>query len=503
MSENDSSPGNSPALSVGGTPIPGGAPAGQSVRDDARFAEMRQEIDLLVAIRTDAAEPDWKKLIELGEALLGTLGKDISVASWLAVAYLRERDEEGLREGAAVLADLCAIHWEGLFPPVARMRARTGAIDWWQDQVEAWLEKRAPEFLPAALQEDLAESLRRLEESLAARVPDFPLRLRALAARLKQIPTPPEPLAAPPAAPSGAPEKGADASHAPVAAFNAASLADCARFCLEAAETQLREDFSHPASYLLRRAALWSGLRGLPPTENGRTLLPAPEDHILPGLAALLAAGEYERAVRGAEAACNAHIYWLTLHGLAARALAGLGESHLAAKRALEGEVAGLLLRFPELSKLCFSDGLPFADATTLTWLSRLGGSSAAADPFAEAVAAAQAQPPAAALQALGELLLRHSGGKEALALYRAACAVCQKGELWPPLPYLAQRLSALIAKHELAAYDPEAASEALASAASALGSLLAANPENSEAKAQYAAIAVELAGRQPHRLLA
>jgi type VI secretion system protein VasJ len=168
----------------------------------------------------------------------------------------------------------------------------------------------------------------------------------------------------------------------------------------------------------------------------------------------------------------------------------------------LEGQVAGLLLRFPELPKLCFSDGIPFADAATLTWLSGLSGSAAPADPFTEAVAAAEAQPPAAALQTLGDLLLHHPGGKTTLTLYRAACTVCQKGELWSPLPFLAQCLTNLIAVHKLTAYDPVAASEALAAAAMALAALLAANPENTEAKAQYAAIGAELAGLQPHRLL-
>jgi hypothetical protein len=72
---------------------------------------------------------------------------------------------------------------------------------------------------------------------------------------------------------------------------------------------------------------------------------------------------------------------------------------------------------------------------------------------------------------------------------------VCQKGEQWSPLPFLAQCLTTLIAVHKLTAYDPVAASEALAAAAMAL-------PENTEAKAQYAAISVELAGLQPHRLL-
>jgi type VI secretion system protein VasJ len=507
MSEENAAPEPPSRVSVGGAPIPGDSPAGVSVRDDARFAEMRQEIDLLVSIRADAAEPDWRKIVTLGEELLTTLGKDISVASWLAVARLHLEGAEGLRGGAAVMADLCAEYWDALFPPVARMRARMGAIDWWQDQVDAWLEKQKPEFLPADLQADVAAALRRLEESVAAHVPDHSLRLYALAARLNQIPAPPE------SAPTSAAEKNkASPASSPAVVpivmptnldiTNAAFASDCARFCLDAAEAQLRGDLTHPASYVLRRVALWGFLRDLPPTEDGRTLLIAPEDHILPGLTALLAAHEYEKVVRDAESCANAHIYWLTLNRFSAQALAGLGETHTAAKRALEGQVAGLLLRFPELPQFCFADGAPFADAATLTWLSTLSGSGAPSDPFSDAIAKAEAATPSVALEMLGDLLLQYPGGKETLRLYRSIFEVCRKGELWPPLPFLAQRLITLSATHKLPAYDSVAVARTFTAAAAALAALLSANPENAEARTQYAAISVELAGLQPHRLL-
>ncbi|MDR1935675.1 MAG: type VI secretion system protein TssA [Candidatus Accumulibacter sp.] len=510
--------------SAGKVPIPGASPAGQSVREDDRFAQMRQEIDLLVSIQANAAEPDWRKVAQLGEELLTTLGKDISVASWLAAAFLQQEGAAGVAKGAAVLADLCADYWDTLFPPASRLRARVGAIDWWQDRVDAWLEKERPESLPAALKAEIDASLRLLEESFTAHVPDHSLRLYALRARLQQIPAPPEPepaaagaAAAPSASPTPSALDGGRASGAalpaasvPIPAFapvpdtsNAAAFAaDCARFCLDAAEAQLRGDLAHPASYVLRRVALWGFLRDLPPAENGRTLLPAPEDHVLPGLTALLQANEYEKAVRGAESCCSAYIYWLDLSGLSARALSALGPAFAAARLALEGQMAGLLRRFPELPTLCFADGSPFASAATLAWLSSLGASAAPADPFAEAVDKAVAQAPAAALEALGALFIRHPGGKEALRLYQSAFAVCQKGELWPPLPFLAQRLLALSAAHQLRTYDPAAVASALSAAAAALAALLATNPEHPEARTQYARVAEELAGLQPHRLL-
>ncbi|MDR2788452.1 MAG: type VI secretion system ImpA family N-terminal domain-containing protein, partial [Candidatus Accumulibacter sp.] len=73
-------------LAAGGLPIPGDAPAGRSVREDARFSELRQEIDKLTSILPEASSPDWDKVAALGAELLSTLGKDLSVASWLAVS---------------------------------------------------------------------------------------------------------------------------------------------------------------------------------------------------------------------------------------------------------------------------------------------------------------------------------------------------------------------------------------------------------------------------------
>jgi hypothetical protein len=240
----------------------------------------------------------------------------------------------------------------------------------------------------------------------------------------------------------------------------------------------------------------------LPPTENGRTLLTAPEDHVLPGLMALLAVSEYEKVVCDAESCANAYIYWLTLSRFSAQALAGLGPTHAAAKRALEGQVAGLLWRFPEIQKFCFTDGTHFADSSTLAWRSTLTGSGAPSDPFDDAIAKAEAAPPSAALEMLGDLLLQHPGGKETLRLYRSIFEVCRKGELWSPLPFLAQRLITLSATHKLPAYDSAAVAKTFAAAAAALSALLSTNPENLEARTQYATISVELAGLQPHRLL-
>ncbi|MDR3300379.1 MAG: type VI secretion system protein TssA [Candidatus Accumulibacter sp.] len=507
---------------AGRVPLPENLSAGQNARDDARFSEMRQEIDKLTSIQPDAAGPDWGKVADLGAELLTNLGKDISVASWLGAALLHLKGEEGIAAGAVILADLCSLYWETLAPPAARLRARVGAVDWWQSQVENWLDTAKPEFLSAGVKTAADDALRLLDDTFNNAGPNSSLRLHALRARLGRLPAPPEAVSetaksaatakpAPDAAQASVSESAARAENtaalpgAPAIAGDASSgafLSGCSRFCLDVAEALLSRDLSLPASYILRRTALWGGLTKLPPVEGGRTSLPAPEDHLLPGLSALFHAGEHEKVVRNAESYANAHLYWLDLCRVSAQALAALGAPYAAARLALEGQVAGLLLRFPELSALSFADGTPFADGATRQWLSGLSGAGAPADPFDAELAAAAAHPPAAALDALGRLLLRHVGDKYTLTLYRSAFAACLKGELWPPLPFLSARLLDLVAAHGLAAYDPVAAAEALSAAIEALTAALAADADNTRLREQYARVGVILAGLQPHRLL-
>jgi type VI secretion system protein VasJ len=393
-----------------------------------------------------------------------------------------------------------------------------GALDWWQDQVAAWLEETKPEYLSAQVKEVVDAQLALLDQTIAAAEPDNPLRLPMLRAQIARLPSPP---AAAPAAPEAAPEEAGAPAQAGVSAqiaaplpgapaapalsgdaAAAAFLSESARFCLDAADAVFARDASLPASYVLRRAALWAGLAKLPPADGGRTRIPAPEEHILPGLNALLGAGEHEKALRAAESQNSAYLYWLDLCRISARALAGLGESHEAARLALEGEILAFTHRFPEALTLSFADGAPFADGVTRQWLAGLGGRGGAVDPFDAELSAAAARPPAAALEALGALLVRHPGDRYTLSIYQAAFEACLKGELWPPLPYLAMRLLALAAAHGLVAYDAAAAARALAAAAAALAAALAADSGNAQARAQYERVGEALAGLQPHRLL-
>ncbi|MDR0380320.1 MAG: type VI secretion system protein TssA [Candidatus Accumulibacter sp.] len=506
-------------IAVGKSPIPGDAPAGRSVREDARFSELRQEIDKLTSIQPDVSGPDWNRVATLGTELLGTLGKDISVASWVAASFLHLHGEEGIAAGVTLMAEMCSSYWDGLFP--SRTRARMGAIDWWQDQIAGWLESTRPEYLSAQVKEVVDAQLTLLDQTIAAAEPDNSLRLHMLRAQIARLPSPPE--AAPKVvaeAPAASVQEAApvavsddrsvvvapiaDAPVAPVLSGDApatAFLSGSTRFCLDAADALLARDASLPASYVLRRAALWAGFVNPPPAEGGRTRIPAPEEHILPGLNALLEAGECEKALRMAESQCNAYPYWLDLCRISVLALAGLGGNHDGARRALEGEIIGFAHRFPEVSTLAFADGTPFAGGATRQWLNDLGGQGGTIDPFDAELGVAVARAPAAALEALGALLLAHPGDRHTLLIYRAAFEVCLKGELWLPLPYLAMRLLTLVAAHGLLVYDAAAAADALSAAAAALSAALVADAGSAQVRAQYERVGEALAGLQPHRL--
>ena len=525
--------------SAGSTPVTEAAPAGSAVREDPRFSDMQREMDALTSISAEHREPDWPKVVSLGADLLTGLGKDIMVAAWLGGALLRTEGAQGILTGAAILADMCSLYWQEMFPPVKRLRARIAAIDWWQEQVENWLERGKPESLPEALLQGSMEQIRRLEDAVNKAAPDNELRLHSLLSKLNRIPAEQTTAQTPSAAQPEPPATPADASSAarsepsssPVPKARPAQVqpaqastpapatspvppapgieadspqftASCSRFCLEAANALLSLDLSNPAPYVLRRTAIWAFLRQEPPSESGRTRLPSPADHILPGLRALLSAGEYEKALRGAESHVSAHVYWLDLSALAAAALAALGAEYQAARNALEGEIAGLMHRLPGLADMTFEDGLPFANAETRQWLAGFSGGQGPTDPFALELAEARNRKPAEALESLGDMLLRHAGGRQALEIYAAVLDVCGKGELWGPVPYTSARLLELVQRHALTAYDPPAAAKALSASVSILAQALRAEPENARLREQYALNCAELAGLQPHALL-
>jgi len=86
-------------------PIAGSNPAGSDVSYDTDFESIKAEIDKLSSV--DNAEPAWGRIHTLGTQLLSHKAKDLRVASWLAVAWVKTHSWEGFADALVLYDALC------------------------------------------------------------------------------------------------------------------------------------------------------------------------------------------------------------------------------------------------------------------------------------------------------------------------------------------------------------------------------------------------------------
>jgi len=474
---------------LGKQPIRPEQPAGDDVRYDPLYEELQAEVDKPPSA---SGGTDWEKVAKLSAEILASKSKDLLVASYLAIALIQTKKFDGVEIGSRIIRDLIEGHWDALFPAKARMRGRIAAIQWWAEKAESVLEQlpRGP-FAEERINA-LNENLQRVDQLLAEFLEDAPS-IRPLldfVGTLEAIAPPPEPKvqAHEPASASTPPPEGSLATlggepSAPsveegpveITSIETAmsvlgkSLGEIAR----AADYFREERLSNPAAYRLARLAAWSALDFLPPSEGGRTNLPAPYN--VESLRDFAGGGEAEAVVKAAEENFAENIFWLDLNFWTAEALTRLGDGYEAAAEAVRGETALLMRRLPGLEDLKFSDGSPFAADDTREWLKGLsagGGGTAAGSAGAAADPSAKGFRQARELIAEGRVAeavrrmqqgLRGAGSRKEAFNWRVALCrmLLETPEVRHALPHIGEILKEIDFYH-LEEYDPELALKGL-----------------------------------------
>jgi len=476
---------------LGKQPIRPEQPAGDDARYDPLYEELVAEVDKFSSPSASGAV-DWDKVVKLSSDILSRKSKDLLVASYLAIALIQTKKFEGVEIGSRIIRDLIECHWDALFPAKARMRGRVAAIEWWAEKAEGVLEQLPKGPFAEERINALNENLQKVDQLLSEYLEEAPS-IRPLldfVGSLEAIAPPPEPKAAAPKPASAAspPPEGSlgtlgaepsapRAEEGPVEitspetayALLEKALGDVAR----AAGYFREENLSNPAAYRLARIAAWSMLESLPPSEEGKTILPAPYN--VDSLRDFAKGGQDEAVVKEAEENLVENILWLDLNFLAAEALARLGEGHQAAAEAVRGETSLLLRRFPGLEDLKFSDGTPFAADDTREWLK---GLSAGAGGAAEGSAGAAADPAAKGVRQAREMIVvgrtaeavrkmqqgvRGAGSRKAAFHWRVALCrlLVETPEARHALPHIEEVLKEIDFFH-LEEYDPELALKGL-----------------------------------------
>ncbi|MEQ9322825.1 MAG: type VI secretion system domain-containing protein, partial [Polyangiaceae bacterium] len=126
----------------------------------------------------------------------------------------------------------------------------------------------------------------------------------------------------------------------------------------------------NPMAYRLLRQGAWMELEGAPPAPNdNKTMVPPPPPHVTGSLESLAGSNDWLNLLNAAELHAGNFILWLDPHRHAATAMSALGALFMKAREELLLQVALVLKKVPNLPKLAFSDGTPFADGATQMWI--------------------------------------------------------------------------------------------------------------------------------------
>jgi type VI secretion system protein VasJ len=499
--------------SLGTQPISDAAPCGADVRDDPDFELLQNEIAKLTNPAASGS-PDWEQVVRLSSALLSGKGKDMLVASYLTGALLITRGLSGLNDGAQMLEGLLATHWDALYPPVSRLRARRNAIQWLIDRARAHGEEHDWSSWPpqdAALVEGLRAALAGIDSALADKDADAPSMqpLRALLGTVQVAePVVAEPLVVEPVAsePAVAPAPASSPVAKPAPHTETLDSSDTASRATDEALERIaaignwyaQNEPSSALGFRLRRMGAWAGIERTPLANGADTQLPGPIPQLVDALRNLVSRAAHADIVGFAETQVLTYPFWLDVNHAAATALAQLGEPWRAAHREVCNETAKFVSRMEGIERLKFANGVPFANADTVQWLGTLASSGAGADATAAAPdplvavlsrarALAADNDLRAAAQCLQDAIDKTAAVGTRLRLRTALCDLLLENRPGARLDAFARALVEEIDRYGVSAWDPELTADALRAAYAILS-------RNDQNEAETAALLARIA---------
>jgi len=381
---------------LGRSPINSTNAVGDDIRYDPLFEALQAEIDAKPS--AGAGGVNWNKVVETASNILETRSKDILVACYLAIGLLRTAEvPQGLLNGLVLLNDLMQVYWEDMFPPVKRMRGRAQALGWWVERTEALLGE-VTDLAPVSAEtlQELTATGKALDDLVSEKCPDAPslrrilefiraLPMEAAEIQPESIEDTPQPIVTTVAqseqqslpTPSGQQARSqAEVSFSQQTITNQNDANSLLSSVIE--KNYLLVDFMlagptpDPAWYRLNFLSTWFEIKKLPPATDYKTLIPPPDHQITNSLDAMKGADNWAGVIKSGCYTIRRYPFWLDMNRFVAEALGMMGETFREGKQAVEDEAARFARRLVGIENYMFSDGTPFADAQTKSWLRAL-----------------------------------------------------------------------------------------------------------------------------------
>ncbi|MCK5262101.1 MAG: type VI secretion system protein TssA [Gammaproteobacteria bacterium] len=389
---------------IGANPVSEASPCGENIRYEPVFEELEAELAKQESLSSETV--DWKRVAELSSSILKDSSKDLLVGAYLTQALLINEGYSGLAVGLKILNDMAEKHWDCLFPPAKRMRARATAVTWLAERAGALVGEKIPTANDAAAVVDAAKYIRLLDGELAEKMGDAAPMVTDLSRPLKNYKQSAEAEMAKTSAPApaaepvqAAPETGAPESE-PAAAQVAPAPAPApkskpakstaavpevgdiasdndAKKVLRAAQDAARKvstywlatKLSDAKAYRVARVATWIMIEVAPPANEGVTQVIPPAAERLKFFETQIEKAEYSAVLPELEKTLARAPFWIDGHNMVVNVLRAMGGEYEKAANAVIGELRHLLQRIPALLDLSFSDQTPFVGDQTKMWL--------------------------------------------------------------------------------------------------------------------------------------
>ncbi len=361
------------------TPIPGESPMGENVNYDGDFDALKSEMGKLGGIDLDLVQ-------EKATTILKEKSKDIRVMCFLAYAVLREEKWGHLADIFEGMTKLASEQWDAVHPQ--RVRAKQLGLKWLsEDRFSDLAKEKKPAEGDYEDVNRLVESLTALRPILDEKFPDgapFPSTLFKNAQAWEKS-TKPKPQEQPSEAPSSQSAASGGASGPAQSGGAPAAQAPSGSGGPEPMDTpkQAQTIARRPARFLqekepqkimgfrLMRSLRWDIFGNLPPAQDGKTQLPAPNPQQRSFFENTLNQGDWKTLHEKAEEVfCGGSNHlWLDLQRYSATACKEMGKLYEPIQNMIIFELGFLLKRLPGLENLSFSDGSGFCDGVTSTWI--------------------------------------------------------------------------------------------------------------------------------------
>lgn len=373
---------------------------------------------------------DWDHVAKYCKNILANISKDYPTACYYAYSLALKNGYQGMLDGFSLLEKMSEAHWDSLFPPVKRLRARQNSTQWLIEKIAAYLESNEPKGSDFNLISDIASTVKNLDFFLADKMsdsaPNFtdinrPLkRLREIAktqvkaeaskpaeqpispqAEQAVTATPPteeldikpaatqpveEPVAVTPPVQtvSAKPVKKANSTPISTEIVGDIQSEQDAKKAFKQVQDILKKLSSYhaqtkasdPKRFRYSRIALWASLDKLPPAKDGKTQLPAPPADKLKKVAELYESNEYLECIELAEKSAEKMPYWFDGNRYIILSMEALGAEYEKAKKVLEVELREFIKRVPKILDLKYANGEPFVSEACINWLQSLNDSS-------------------------------------------------------------------------------------------------------------------------------